>query len=397
MSAKKNQTIFELYKKEINLLNEYSLEHFKKSLLKTLLLRDEIHQYLKTNSKDTTPEQIQQLHFADRLLCEVYESRKLTLIKELRVMQSSDKTSWWWYLDEDEKKTTRKALIWRITTILFFSLSLSLALNISGKFLVGGIEIISTLVVVIQAVLTLFLGRGLLTKYSNQLIASLVKDKNYTELKIHFTKSIISISFFFIMVFFSIALPALAVKFNNFGLQKMIAGDLQTANIYLTRAVALDPDYSAAHYNLGLLNEKIFDYDEAKTHYKLATLGGLDTAYNNLARILILQNEDYSLASVLLLEGLEISEDKSVKASMYKNLAWARALQGRYNTARYFAEQSLSLEFENGPAHCLSAIALENLESSSIAKAEWELCVAYSAGELPEEDEWIGMAQEKIE
>jgi Flp pilus assembly protein TadD len=60
-----------------------------------------------------------------------------------------------------------------------------------------------------------------------------------------------------------------------------------------TNALKLDPNFAETHYNLGSLYEDVRDFDRARSEYRLAMLGGLAAAYNNLARLYIL-DKDYA-------------------------------------------------------------------------------------------------------
>ena len=186
---------------------------------------------------------------------------------------------------------------------------------------------------------------------------------------------------------------------NERGLEKYIAGEWAIAQSKFERAIGLNPDDAEAHYNLGRLYEKLQDLDQAKAQYRLALRGGLDVAYNALARLSI-QNKKYPEAVSLLLKGLEIvpKEDDQVRYALLKNLGWARLKQQRYAEAESNLREAIRLDQKRASAHCLLAQVLEERKGApKSALKEWEICLRYANPRYPEEDIWIGMAQERID
>ena len=71
-----------------------------------------------------------------------------------------------------------------------------------------------------------------------------------------------------------VAVPALAaksneaIKRNNFGAELVKQGKLDEAIVEFQRAVELDPDYTAAHLNLGYVYERSGRIEESITEYR---------------------------------------------------------------------------------------------------------------------------------
>ena len=86
---------------------------------------------------------------------------------------------------------------------------------------------------------------------------------------------------------------------NDRGLEHYLASRLPQAVSDFTKALELDPNFAETHYNLGSLYEDLRDFDKARAEYRVAILGGLAAAYNNLARLYIL-DKDYAAAVDLL-------------------------------------------------------------------------------------------------
>jgi Flp pilus assembly protein TadD len=191
-----------------------------------------------------------------------------------------------------------------------------------------------------------------------------------------------------------LSLPSIARTYNNQGYQHREAGQLTSALYDLRRAISLNPDYPEAHYNLGLLYEDLLDTNSAQAEYQVAAQGGLDAAYNNLARIYILQGKPSEAVS-LLLSGLDRAQDTTVRYTMLKNLGWARLEQERCDEAIVALREAVNLIPEPAAAHCLLAQALESQNDVEGAASEWETCLKYAnSRESAEEDGWIGQARQ---
>ena len=59
-----------------------------------------------------------------------------------------------------------------------------------------------------------------------------------------------------------------AIKRNNFGAELVKQGKLDEAIVEFQRAVELDPDYTAAHLNLGYVYERSGRFEESITEYR---------------------------------------------------------------------------------------------------------------------------------
>ena len=190
-------------------------------------------------------------------------------------------------------------------------------------------------------------------------------------------------------------LPDVAKNYNDRGLTNHLSGDLQSAINDYNRAIKLYPDYPEAHYNLGLLYEDIGNISDARTEYRIAIAGGLDAAYNNLARLYIV-DEEYSSAMTLLVKGLDLTRDDETRYDIYKNLGWARLGQKRYSEAEKYLREAVNISISKAPAHCLLAQALEGMDDIIAAQDEWQTCLKYANGDVPDEDRWIDLARERL-
>lgn len=110
------------------------------------------------------------------------------------------------------------------------------------------------------------------------------------------------------------------------------------------RAVALDPQLQPAYFNLGVVLEDFYRYDEAEVEYKKAMLADDNNyehhkntrdprPYNNLARDLVADGK--ALVALHVAEdGLALhSSDADTVSSLEKNKAWAELELGFYPDA----------------------------------------------------------------
>lgn len=183
--------------------------------------------------------------------------------------------------------------------------------------------------------------------------------------------------------------------YNDSGVENYLGNQLPLAVSDFTKALQLDPNFAETHYNLGSLYEDMRDFDRARSEYRLAMLGGLAAAYNNQARLYILEN-DYTAAVDLLLKGLMLAEHDAEKYALHKNLGWARLGQGRYAEAKADLLTAIDLDREKAPAYGLLAQALEGLEERVEALIAWENCLRYASSYRPDEDTWIDLARQRL-
>jgi tetratricopeptide (TPR) repeat protein len=304
--------------------------------------------------------------------------------------------AWWWSLDSitPPDPADRFDWLWSALSVLCLTASLSLATEISKRFLSGGPDVWGAFATLSQAALTLLAAGGALTKAGHEAVERILSSLKVPGGFRQERKLIIALALLAVMFALWFNLPSIARIYNDRGYRHFEAGRLTSALHDLKRAVSLSPDYVSAHYNLGLVYEDLLDVKSAQAEYQVAVQGGLDTAYNNLARLYILQG-DFSEAVSLLLSGLEEAQDTSVRYSMLKNLGWARLEQKRYDEAAATLREATNLAPEAAAGHCLLAQALEDQGDTEGAASEWETCLKLaSSRESAEEDRWIGQARQ---
>lgn len=183
--------------------------------------------------------------------------------------------------------------------------------------------------------------------------------------------------------------------YNDRGVENYLADRLPQAISDFSKALELDPNFAETHYNLGSLYEDLRDFDHARSEYRLAMLGGLAAAYNNLARLYILEKDD-AAAIDLLLKGLKLAEHDAERYAFHKNLGWARLGQGRYAEAKAELLTAIDVDRKQASAYGLLAQALEGLGEKVEALVVWENCLRYASSYRPDQDTWLDLARQRL-
>jgi tetratricopeptide (TPR) repeat protein len=313
-------------------------------------------------------------------------------LADWRASYSPSPQAWWWTLDALKPPGRAARFDWLCNALatLSFLVALSLATEIATRFLRGGPDGWGVFVVLAQSVLALLAAGGALTKAGQTAIGRILSKLRAPSRLRHKWRAAIALLLLALTVGVWRCLPAIAVAYNNNGLNRFESGRLLGAQHQLERAVSLQPDYPRAHYNLGLVYEALLEFDQAQTEYQIAMRGGLVAARNNLARLYI-QKGRPSEAVHLLLNGLAGNVDvPSIRHSMLKNLGWARLLQERYTEAIAVLNEAIALNPEPAAAHCLLAQALAGKGDQEGAATTCETCLTRARSRVsPEEDQWI--------
>ncbi|EKU96546.1 tetratricopeptide repeat protein [Leptolyngbya sp. PCC 7375] len=372
--------------------------------LEVLSARDALQDVLKTTKQ--VPGEI----FSQVMQLDLYLEQKANkILQVLNLSQCRESLSitsqdWWWHLD------SRHQINWLIRglVVITWTGSLGLLIDISSRFLSGGVGIFGAVAVVFPSLLTLLQARSELTEAGregfDQLISKLPILKSQKEKA---KLGSLSILFGLLMIFW-FSLPLISQVYNQRGIKNNEQRRSRTAEQNYLRAIALNPDNIYAYYNLGNLYEEWQQYDKARTHYRIAVKGGLPEAYNNLARLFI-QRKEYSQAVALLNQGLLQTRDQKsfpeVKYNLFKNLGWARFQQKRYQEAQNALQVAISISSDSdvtdyianrGSAYCLFAQVLEKQHEQLLAIKQWQKCCELGSTLNSDEDSWLGLAHKKL-
>jgi tetratricopeptide (TPR) repeat protein len=319
-----------------------------------------------------------------------------------------DPKAWWWYLEAPKEVwNDRLDWLWSAASITCLTVSLGLIGDIAPRFLTGTPDTLGAFTVSAQSILTLLAAGGTLTKTGQEALKRCLKQINCPEKywpALGFTGSLA-----LVLVLFSLrqSLPQFATTFyTNPGLKSYRDGDWSTAETQFNRAIKLNAEDTQAHFQLGNLYEDLQLPDQARPQYQLAIQGGNPAAINNLARVNILK-KDYSAAISLLLKALETEQkhpfDVKTKHAVLKNLGWARLKQANYPDAEARLGEAIDLEAKNqfnrdeiADTHCLLAQVLEAQKDTKAALAQWKICNQNANITIPEQDEWVAIAQKRL-
>jgi tetratricopeptide (TPR) repeat protein len=379
------------YRQALEALRTACSDEGAECLLALLLARDAVQEQLSDRRKDAASTVLQITELDAELYDLVSKSPHRQRLQDWRKTVAPGPEAWWWYLDQESSHIQwgNRNWVWDGLAIVFFALGLALSAEIARRFLSGGPDQLSWVYIAIQAVIALLAIGGALTKTGQALLARLFRGlPAYRWAQVRLA---IALLFVGAALAFCATLPRIAQDFHNLGSDKYALGELLTAQQYFERAILLQPEYYEAHYYLGILHEDLLDYDAALAEYQYAAKGGLDTAYNNAARLLILM--DKPAEAVTLLEG-QSAEDEDTQLQMWKNLAWAWVELEAYANARSRLRDILARQPEHAAANCLMAITLEGLgraEEGATARAN---CIRLTGSAFPEEVRWRLLVQE---
>ncbi|MCU0518493.1 MAG: serine/threonine-protein kinase [Oscillatoria sp. Prado101] len=198
-----------------------------------------------------------------------------------------------------------------------------------------------------------------------------------------------------------LATPKIAVDLNEIGHENYKAGQFATAEFYFRWAIRFNPRLRMAHYNLGATCEKLKNYDCARSEHRLAIedAGNPAAPYalNNLGRLSLTLDKDYDAALSLLLQGLELAQDITLKSDLHKNAGWAYLQKSRYAEANSHLQKAIDINGKNAAAHCLLAQVLESLNDKAGAVGEWKNCLTVDQKDRrPEVEKWRELAGQRL-
>lgn len=370
-----------------NLLNyikgdSTNFNDIKIKCMRILNVRDEIKQIISSNDNDYLQMRTRLKQLDSDLRRNQDKITTIIDLEEYRQLKSVPLENWWWFLKHPLDK-----LDWLFNLITLFSLGFSFAITVEimSRLLSGQGDIILSIIAALQTGLTLWIGQSLLMdkpgaiiNYFIRIISSKfnISKHLYAELAA-VCSVIIAIIIFIIRIYL---IPFISFFFNNLGIQQHYTDNpnLSKAYLFYQRSLSLNPDFIAPQYNLAEIYEQLSMDKKAKELYEKALLENYIPAYNNLGRLLILENQ-LSKAQVILKKGLFLSNKKDEEEMseyelqhhlqnqymLLKNLAWV-SLKSNDNelTSKYIKEGleiSKKLEKKYGSINCLLALQLRKI------------------------------------
>lgn len=386
---------------ENNLINaEHSKVINREDWIEILQKRDRIDNILIENQNLNSKELLVKLFYLDEILRKIFTKQKPQDV-QFSCWKNSIKPStsnWWWTLDQTNGCVREGSSNWVYEFVIAICLVISfgLIIDVSPKFLSGGTDFWGSLAVIIQSVLAALVAGGNFSIAGQRAFNGILKTINTPYLWWKYINLGFALGITILLFLFRSSLPLIAVAYNDYGLEQYHLGRISSAEQSFHRALKLNPDFSETHYNLGLIYEDFRDYEKAKSEYRSALYGKLDAAYNNLGRLFILTG-DYASAISILLQGLDLTSDSSVRYDIYKNLGWARLKQGRLEEAKSFLLSAKKIIPEKAAANCLLAQVFMEQKMTEDEISGWHTCLMYSKERNPDEDNWINLARHRLE
>lgn len=399
----------------VQTISELSRQPTAEEILSILVARDHVQSayiaHIKTpNEPPPNAATLTHLSHLDQRLRE--GAGRMVATPQLADWRSSfalDKTTWWWsLLDPEPEPADRFQWLWQAGTVTSLTVSLGMIGDIVPRFLTGAPDSLGAVSVSVQSILTLLVAGGTLTKAGQIALQQFLKalncpGKNWPALG---TGSALLL----MLGLFGIrhSLPKIATDwYTQPGIKSINKGDWGTAESQFKRSLKLNADDFQAHFQLGKLYEELQINSKARTHYLLAMQGGIPPATNNLARLNILE-EKYPAAISLLLKALSSEQTPPLapeaEHAVLKNLGWARLKQEHYIDAEDSLNEAVSLESETqfspeaiADTHCLLAQVTEAQGDKQAALLFWKTCNENANPTIPEHDEWVVIARERLE
>ena len=320
--------------------------------------------------------------------------RSGTRLEQWRKALNPSPEAWWWRLDEPEPHP-----LWIVLTAICAALSVSLATEISRRFLAGGADFLSVFSTLSSATLPLLAGSSL-TQAGRDALKRLLLRLKVAPRRHAGLMAGLSVAVFLALLGFWSVLPAISARYNAAGLRLQQAHQVTRAVEYYKRAISLNHDNATAQYDLATAYEDVLDYNQAITVYQ-AALQADDkhyAAYNNLARLYLLRANpvDDGNALKLLDTAAKLNPtDAIVRYSLSKNRGWAELGLQLYGQAENDLRQALEVRPDGAAAYCLLGQLLSAVDRGDEAVAAWEACLGYAAGDFVESS-WLAQAREAL-
>lgn len=329
--------------------------------------------------------------------------------------------AWWWNLDA-AVDVEKLSWLWKGARMGVWTLNIGLLGTLANRFFSGGSGLVEMLTIALPSILVLLQANNELTSSGregfNRLFNRLkIPPHLYEEARFVPT----ALLFVFLLIIWFLQ-PQFSREINREGRRAEEKGQLTIAEQNYLKAIALNPNNLDATYNLGNLYEELQNFDNARKYYIISAKGGIPEAYNNLARLYILQNKS-SEATILLKEGLGLVDKEEqkdsqppdrlaeVKYSLLKNLGWAKFKQAQNEEAQVYLLGAIGIASDPriqpyipnpGAAHCLLA-QVQETQQPALALEQWQQCndlvgKRLEAGDIrnPEEEAWFSLSKQKL-
>ncbi|NEQ48390.1 MAG: tetratricopeptide repeat protein [Leptolyngbya sp. SIOISBB] len=350
----------------------------------------------------------------DRLRQQSQVIAQMVPLEQWREIVAPLDSAWWWQL-EKVHPWAKLDWLWKLLTVPILTLNFALVVAISSRFLAGGPDAIGAFAVLGQSLVAMFAAGAPLTKSGQQIIERSLKALRLPKYLWYEAKLAIAVIIFLALLGFQSSLPTISASYVRRGTAAQSAQQTTSAAAQYQRAIKLNPNNMEAHFRLGTVYEDLLDIDQAREEYRIAMLGGCIEAYNNLARLYIVNDQDYVAARTLLRQGQSQLENRdstevtycsqaaqdnlvALEYTFFTNLGWAHLRLDNLPDSESQLREAIKLNEEGAAPHCLLAQVLERQEEKDLRAAipEWNKCFEYARTLNPDEEQWLDMAQQRL-
>jgi Tfp pilus assembly protein PilF len=393
---------------------------FIDTIMNVLYVRDQLDRLLVERDHIAT-DTLDEIINLDQQLKE-QENRITTTVDlaEWREILKPKTQGWWWFLVHPWDQRDR---LWGFCTLVCLAAFLTFVADIVPRFWAGGPSTFGAAAIIGSSMLSLILGGEALTQVlrGQEILERVLK--NFKVHKYFYQETMTFIALILALTIWRIhssSLPRIAIYFREQGCKEYYQNkecnqseeyyqnkgykpiNVAKAESDFKRALAFNPDDEETYFFLGLLYEDLQNYELARTQYQIAAMGGKNEAYNNLARLYILDQKYIAAAGVLQqLRSRKIDENNvNLKYALYKNLGWLELKLGQFERAKVDLQRAIKIADDKAPAHCLLAMVIEELEKQTKSKealVEWESCKEHNEAALPEDFIWLNIALERVD
>ena len=294
-------------------------------------------------------------------------------LKDLRESIQPPGENWWWHREPAPSPW------WTIAALVFLTCSVTLITDFTRRILGNDPDELGIGSIAVQALLGVA-ATSTFTEGGKRWLASLVNKRVKPELQ-PLLKLGASVVLFVVVAGIWNFLPhALAAHYNRRSMNATPSKRIRDLN----RAIALDPELTQVHYNLGETYEDSYQYDKATAEYQEALV--LDfrnvKAHANLSRLLVIAGQAYTALRVAddgvnsalqaPAQAQESDEAKQSTAAAYKARAWAELDLGFYADAEADANRAKAVPIVAPGALCLLGKIYAKENRTQDAQQAWK-------------------------
>ncbi|WP_293330092.1 CHAT domain-containing protein [Microcoleus sp. CAWBG58] len=189
--------------------------------------------------------------------------------------------------------------------------------------------------------------------------------------------------------------PHLASAINTFGIQNHRNHQFLIAKASYNLAASINPANGESSYNLSELCRELSDRKCERESMQNAVWRGLPEAHAQISKSFLLENKPEEVLKAIAL-CLQTAKQDGVKSACFKNRGWLRLKQNRYDVAETDLRKAISLSNQTPEAQCLLAQVLEAKGKPQAALIHWQQTLKSANSSIPEQDECIQMAKERL-